>query len=495
MPMRNSQEKMTLRQIIQYSCVGLGTIGLTLFLGWIQYPILLPSLLLLIGIHLHMNKQARYDLFLHLSLLLVLLVFMTHLLAFYTEIPYYYLPVAGIAMLVVLLFNDLELAFLTSFVSSLAVTMILGGDFGMMLVFFLGSLTGVYTVRDARTRGKLIQAGIFSSAVQVSVMSLQNFKAELFIDPVFTKTYVYPLVLNGLISTFFVLATLKLFEMLFGVLTNFSLMELADRNQPLLKRMALEAPGTWQHSLIVSQLCEAGTEVVGGNPLLARVGGYYHDIGKMAKSDYFTENQLYIGNKHDKMEPSMSRLVLLNHVKEGAELARKYKLNKKIIDFIPEHHGTGLMFYFYQRALEEAEEGETVSEEDYRYPGPKPQSKETGVILLADSVEGAVRALDEPTPSRIEETVRKVINNRFIDGQLDECELTLKDIDTISRTFIPILSAMYHGRVKYPDQENSSVARNGKKSSSDQKNTGQQQNDQNQSSESSEKSPDQNKEN
>jgi putative nucleotidyltransferase with HDIG domain len=270
--------------------------------------------------------------------------------------------------------------------------------------------------------------------------------------------YLYPLVANGFISAFFVVATLKLFEHFFNVLTNFSLLEIADSNRPVLKRMALEAPGTWQHSLTVSQLSEAAADAIGANALLTRAGAYYHDIGKIAKSAYFTENQMYTDNKHDKIEPSMSRLVILNHVKEGIELAKKHKLHPIIIDFIPQHHGTSLIYYFYQKAIEGAEEGESVQEENFRYPGPKPQTKETAIVLLADSVEGATRALDEPTPTRIEETVKKIVNNKFIDGQMDECSLTLKEINKISSTFIRILSAMYHARIKYPEKKNGGLA-------------------------------------
>jgi hypothetical protein len=192
---------------------------------------------------------------------------------------------------------------------------------------------------------------------------------------------------------------------------------------------------------------------------LARAGAYYHDIGKIAKSEYFTENQMLMDNKHDYIEPSMSRLVILNHVKEGIELAKKNKLHPIIIDFIPQHHGTSLIYYFYQKALEGAEEGESISEENFRYPGPKPQTKEAAIILLADSVEGAMRSLDDPTPIKIEETVKKIVNNKFIDGQLDECNLTLKEIDKISATFIRILSAMYHARIKYPEKKDGIISR------------------------------------
>ncbi len=258
-----------------------------------------------------------------------------------------------------------------------------------------------------------------------------------------------PLAANGLITAVVVMATSKVFEMIFGEITNFTLLELSDSSQPLLKRMVVEAPGTYHHSLIVSNLAEAAADAIGAHGLLARVGAYYHDIGKMVKPEYFTENQMAMGNKHDDLEPSMSRLVILNHVKEGVDMAYKYRLNPRIIEFIPEHHGTSLIHFFYHKALVEGQAQED-DEENYRYPGPKPQSKETAIVLLADSVEGATRALDEHTPQKIEDIVRKVINNKFIDGQLDECNLTLREIDTIATTFVRVLGAMYHGRIKYP---------------------------------------------
>ncbi len=247
-----------------------------------------------------------------------------------------------------------------------------------------------------------------------------------------------------------VIATLKVFEYLFGELTNFSLLELSDSlNQPLLKRLAFEAPGTYHHSLVLSNLAGAAADAIGANQLLCRVGAYYHDVGKLVKPEYFTENQMMADNKHDILEPSMSRLVILNHIREGVEIAKKQGLSQKIIDFIEQHHGTSLIFYFYQKALEEGALGD-IPEESYRYPGPKPQTKETAIVMLADSVEGATRSLDEHTPTKIEEVVRRVVNNKFIDGQLDECSLSLREIETIGRTFSRVLSAMYHVRVKYP---------------------------------------------
>ena len=432
-------------------------IGLWIFCWAARYPLIIPLFLIFLAIHLVFAGKAGPKLLLNLGLLLAMIVFTAHAVFYYTDLPSRYVPVAGIAILTMLLFNDLELSFVMAFASSVLVSLVLGGDFGMMLTFFMGALAGAYTVRDARMRGQAIGAGVFVSLVHLACLVLLNPDYHLFLKKGFAVQYLYPLVANGFICAFLVIATLKVFEFLFGVLTNYSLLELADFNQPLLKRLILEAPGTYHHSLIVSNLAEGAADAIGANALLTRVGAYYHDIGKLVKAEYFTENQMMGYNKHDDIEPTMSRLVILNHVKEGIELAQKYKLNPAIIDFIPQHHGTGLMYYFYQKAMEEAQEREAVDESGFRYPGPKPQTRETAITLLADSAEGATRALDERNPTNIEETVKKGINNKFIDGQLDECNLTLQEINKISSTFTRVLSAMYHARIKYPEKKNGST--------------------------------------
>jgi len=428
--------------------------ALLFFCEVIGVTLLMPVLLLFVGFHLHFSGKGGYKNLLQLGLLLVFIIFIANMIIDYSTIPHFYIPVAGMAMLTMLLFNSLHFAFLMAFLSSVFVTLMIGGDFNVMIIFLLGGLTGAYSVQGARTRGHLLGSGLLISAVQIICLLLMDPNPETILRQDFMTASIYPFMANGFICAFFVIATSKVFEYLFGVLTNFSLLELSDFNQPHLKRMILEAPGTYQHSLVVGNLAEAAADAIGAHALLARVGSYYHDIGKMSKPEYFTENQLMGGNIHDRIEPSMSKLVILNHVKDGIELARKSKLNPVIMDFIPQHHGTSLVYYFYQRALEDSGGTEQVDEENYRYPGPKPQMKETAITLLADSAEGAVRSLDEPTPNRIEEMVHKVINNKFIDGQLDDCNLTLKEIDRITQTFTRILSAMYHGRVKYPEKKN-----------------------------------------
>lgn len=450
------------RNIAGILCSAVFVVVFTAFCYFVNYSLILPFFLLGLGLHLRWCRKGTFKTFLNLGMLLTLIVFTAHVIVQYPKWPPFYVPVAGIAMLTMLLFNDLHLSFLMGLASSVLVSVVLHGDFGMMLTFFLGSLTGAYVVRDARARDQIIRAGLFVSLIHLVCLILLNPDYTLFLDRGFNRNHLYPLAANGFISALLVVATLKIFEHLFDVLTNFSLLEIADSNRPVLKRMAIEAPGTWQHSLTVSQLSEAAADAIGANALLTRAGAYYHDIGKMAKPEYFTENQMFTDNKHDNIEPSMSRLVIFNHVKEGIDLARKHKLHPLIIDFIPQHHGTGLIYYFYQKAIEAAREGEAVSEENFRYPGPKPQTKEAAIILLADSVEGATRALSDPIPPKIEETVKKIVNNKFIDGQLDECNLTLKEIDRISSTFIRILSAMYHARIKYPEKKNGGSARSAK---------------------------------
>ena len=457
-PTKNSNSYQIIGSVI------ISTALLLVFCYIANISLMIPVLLLFLGVHLMFTKGAHVKIFLHMGLLLTLILFTSYIFTEYKIFSPYYIPVATVAMLTILLYSDIQLSFIMAFLSSVIVGLVVGNDLNVMLIFFIGSLTGMYAIKDARTRGVLTRAAIWVALIQTFCVIVLNPFPQFLASKNFLHFYLQPLFINGFLSIGFVIATLKIFEWLFGVVTNFSLLELSDFNHPLLKKMVLEAPGTYHHSLIVSNLSEAAAEAIGAHSLLAKVGAYYHDVGKTIKPEYFTENQMIDGNKHDNLEPSMSRLVILNHVKEGIELAKRYKLDQRIINFIPEHHGTGLIHYFYQRALEDADHDETVDQANFRYAGPKPQSRETAIVLLADSVEGAVRALDDPIPARIDETVRKVMNNKFIDGQLDECDLTLKDIERISVTFTRVLSAMYHTRVKYPEKKNGNGHRDKKPS-------------------------------
>jgi putative nucleotidyltransferase with HDIG domain len=361
-------------------------------------------------------------------------------------------------MLAALLFNSLDASLLLSLAISFCLASISHNPFLLFGLSLTSSLIASLLVIDARKRTTIIRAGLLTGVYQLAFVVLLDYflSKTSYSYPVFLANGIMPsaiaLLLNGILSSFIVLGALPLFEYLFNTVTNISLLELADFNHPLLQRMTLEAPGTYHHSLLVGNLSESACRAIGANALLARIGAYYHDIGKLSKPDYFSENQDEKTSRHSSLSPHMSKIIIMNHVKEGVELARKYKLNSALIDFIQQHHGNSLVYYFYRRALELLEEDQQVKEEGFRYPGPKPDTKETAIVLLADSVEAATRALKDPEPNKIEEVVHKIINNKFIDGQLDECELALKDLEKISTVFIRILSGIYHSRVSYSEE-------------------------------------------
>jgi putative nucleotidyltransferase with HDIG domain len=260
---------------------------------------------------------------------------------------------------------------------------------------------------------------------------------------------------SGLAAGFVMLGLLPFIERAFGIVTNISLLELCDVNQPALKRLAIEAPGTYAHSLLIGTLAEAAAEAIGANGLLARVGAYFHDIGKVNKPRYYVENWQEESATHEGLTPQMSRLVITSHVKDGLEMADRLGLPPVIKNFITEHHGTTLVEYFYREAerRQEAGGGEAPAEEDYRYPGPKPQSVETAIVMLADGIEGAARSLKEPTAAKIKSTVHEMIMKRLLDGQLDQCGITLSDLHKIEGALTKALLSVYHGRIPYPAEK------------------------------------------
>ncbi len=363
---------------------------------------------------------------------------------------YYAVPFAVGAMLVRIVLNS-EVAIFFSVLVAMLVGIFFGNSLFLTFYAFAGSLTGAHWVRHCAERATLYRAGFRLAIVNLLiVLGLQllagrEFDLQLLYKAGFGLA-------NGLICAIIVTGTIPLVEHMFKYTTDIKLLELANMNSPVLRELMVQAPGTYHHSVVVGNLVEAAAEDINANPLLARVAAYYHDIGKMKKPLYFIENVGSGDNRHDKLAPSMSALILMAHLKDGVEIARENRLGGAIIDVIREHHGTGLMKFFYDKAKNQVDENvQQVDERDYRYPGPKPQTREAALIMLADAVEAAGRTLTDPTPARIRGMVQKIINNIFIDGQLDECELTLKDLHKIANSFEKILGGIFHHRVDYPE--------------------------------------------
>jgi len=363
---------------------------------------------------------------------------------------FYLIPFAAGAMLVRVVLNS-EVALLFTALMALMVGLLFGNSLFMVLYVVGGSLIGAHFVRHCGTRSALYRAGFQVSLVNMAmVVGLHLLAGKPLTTPLLYKLgFAFA---GGFFCAIIATALVPLVEAVFKYTTDIKLLELANLNTPVLRQLMVQAPGTYHHSIVVGNLAEAGAEAIGANPLLARVAAYYHDIGKIRKPLYFVENQSGSENKHDKLAPSMSALILMAHIKDGVELARENRLGQELIDILRQHHGTALMKFFYDKAKNQQDPGvQQVDERDYRYPGPKPQTREAALIMLADAVEAAGRTLTDPTPARIQGMVQKIINNIFIDGQLDECELTLKDLHKIARSFNRILAGIFHYRIDYPE--------------------------------------------
>lgn len=363
---------------------------------------------------------------------------------------YFYLfPFAAGAMIVRIFINS-EVALVYCAILAPLLGIMFENNMLVVIYSLLGSIVGAHGVRHCTSRGTIYAAGIKVTVVNLALaLSFQTFN-----NAIFTMQTVYVAIFalfSGFISAGFVSSFIPLIETLFQYTTDIKLLELANLNSPVLRELMVKAPGTYHHSVVVGNLVEAAAESIGANPLLARVAAYYHDIGKATKPLYFIENQAGEENRHDKLTPSMSALILISHIKEGVELARENRLGQPIVDIIRQHHGTALIKFFYERAKSQAAAGQIVEEKDFRYPGPKPQTREAGIVMLADCVEAASRTLVNPTPDRIQGLVQKLINNVFIDGQLDECELTLKNLHEIAKSFTGILNGIFHHRIDYPE--------------------------------------------
>ena len=365
----------------------------------------------------------------------------------------YILPLPALMMLLTIFANP-RIAFIVTSLMLVILSVVLEYNLQFVCAFTIINFVSMETMAGLRFSKRFdliktgLQIGVLSSIILATIYLIESCLIE--VSKVLIATDCLYVFLNGFLSGVIVLGLLPILESSFKIITPYGLAELADHNQPLLKRLQFEAPGTYHHSLMVSNLCEAAAEAVGANPILARVGAFYHDIGKLKRPLFFVENQSYFGieNPHTKLNPRLSKMVITAHPKDGVELAKEYGLPAVISNFILQHHGEGLASYFYNQAI--LEEGvENVKQEQFRYTGPKPNMKETAILMIADAVESAVRSLKTPTNEEIETIINKIITERLNDGQLSDSPLTLKDLKTIATTFNRILRGMQHNRIKY----------------------------------------------
>jgi putative nucleotidyltransferase with HDIG domain len=367
------------------------------------------------------------------------------------------IPLTATAMVLTIVYNP-QFALLMSFSLSLATTVALGTGLNQLLIQMGGLATAVLSLRNVRTRTRLVKvaagAGLAYLAMTVATGLLTSQTGSLITFDA-GRNFVW-----GTLAGFLLTGSLPLVERCFSMVTDISLLELADGSHPLLQELIRRAPGTYTHSITVATLAEPAAEAIGGNPLLARVGSYFHDVGKMLKPGYFIENQAG-ENRHESLEPALSTLIIIGHVKDGMALAHQYNLPRPIVDFIQQHHGTTLVEYFYHEAIrlqELAGNGAGELESSFRYPGPKPQSRESGIVMLSDAVESASRALTEPTPSSLRKLVHDLLMKRLLDGQFEESGLTLTELHQVEETICKSLIALYHSRIRYPDARSRGLA-------------------------------------
>ncbi len=370
----------------------------------------------------------------------------------YSDIGYI-VPVAMGAMLIKLLINE-KVAILSSMIFAVCGSLIFNEgvtgtlNFTAGIYFLFACLAGVLFLSKHNRRGKILQAGLFVALINIivifSIMLLQNGSYSS-LD---YGSSIIMAVLSGVIAAVLTIGLLPFFEAGFNILSTMKLIELSNPNHPLLRKILTEAPGTYHHSVMVANLSESACEAIGANGLLARVSSYYHDIGKTKRPHFFIENQMNIENPHDKIAPQLSKTIITAHATDGAETLRKYKMPKEIVDIAEQHHGTTLLKYFYHKAKQQSDR--EILESDFRYVGPKAQTKEASVIGIADSVEAAVRSLSSPTPQKIESLVNSIIADRLQDGQFDECDITLKELDIVAKTLCESLKGIFHSRIEYP---------------------------------------------
>lgn len=366
------------------------------------------------------------------------------------EISPFVIPLACAPILITLLI-DYKLSLIVCSINVIIISALVNFNPQIMILGILNAILGAISFRKMQQRNDIFYSSIWLMIISAiitfttGVLLSNNFK-EIFI---FSGLSAVGVIFSAILS----IGVLPFLESSFDVVTTLKLLELSNPNNPLLKKLLMEAPGTYHHSMLVANLAEMAAEEVNANPVIARVGAYFHDVGKTKRPYFFGENQFGKENPHDKITANLSTLIITSHVKDGVELAKEYNIPDVIKDIIEQHHGTTLVKYFYYKMKNSSENPDEVNEEDFRYPGPIPSSKEAGIIMLADSTEAAVRSISEPTKGKIEEMVNNIIKDKLYSGQLDNCDLTLKDLETIRKCFLKALYGIYHQRIEYPSEK------------------------------------------
>ncbi len=417
--------------------------------GAVIFVLLVTIILCLYLSRFRPEYWRRWPRMLLLFLLLVLFILMAKLMVSDQATRSYLLPTAALSMLLTVLLGP-QLAITVTVLFSIVVGFMAGGSLELTIYALVGGLIASLSLSRIEKLNAFFWAGVYVSLANLAVILAFRLPKQDY-DAVQFLTLAGLSLVNGGLSASLTLAGFYLLGTLFDITTSLQLMELARPTHPLLRELLLKAPGTYHHSILVSNMAEEAAGRIGADALLARVGAYYHDIGKIARPYFFVDNQVEGANVHDRLDPQTSAQIIISHVSDGLELAKEYGLPSKVRDFVSQHQGTGLATYFYHQAVESAGADE-VNEEDYRYPGPKPQTKEVAIVMLADACEAAVRAERPNSVEGIEELVHKVIGGKMLDGQLDECDLTLHDLDEIRRAFVSILQGVFHPRVKYPEE-------------------------------------------
>jgi putative nucleotidyltransferase with HDIG domain len=417
-------------------------------IGAVIFVLLITIVLGLYIFRFHQEYWGRWPRMLLLLLLLLLFILTAKLMVSDQATRSYLLPTAALSMLLTVLLGP-QLAITVTVLFSVIVGFMAGGSLELATYALVGGLIASLSLCRVERLSAFFGAGVYVALANLAVILAFHLPKQDY-DAVQLLTLAGFSLINGGLSASITLAGFYLLGTLFDITTSLQLMELARPTHPLLRQLLLKAPGTYHHSILVSNMAEEAAGRIGADALLARVGAYYHDIGKTVRPYFFVDNQVEGANVHERLDPRTSAQIIISHVTDGLDLAKKYRLPSKVRDFIAQHHGTSLATYFYRQALES--DGDKVNEEDFRYPGPKPQTKETAIIMLADNCEAAVRGERPESLEGVEELIRKIIGSKMLDGQLDECDLTLHDLDEVRGAFISILQGVFHPRIKYPEE-------------------------------------------